>query len=293
MPPAQERLYTGIITADPEIRPTKIGGTWYPSCIDHANPLKDVVLHFHGGGYTLGDGRTADCGFGTSITLKHTSVGHVFCPQYRLSANTGGRFPAALQDALTSYAYLIFDLAILPSNIILSGDSAGGHMALQLLRYISDHGAELDLPPPQCAWLWSPWCNAGPPLLDPTVVYKVPQYATDFLPDHHLISWSAETYTPRPETGISVHDPYITLLGSPFATPTPIFMMVGGAELNFMEVTGFFKEMSAIKRNRCEIWIEEAAPHDIFKCGNLLGFEQEAVRAVKKADEFLRHLNES
>jgi len=153
MPPAQETLYTGIITADPEIRPTKIGGTWYPSRIDHANPPKDVVLHFHGGGYTLGDGRTADCGFGASIILKHTSVGHVFCPQYRLSANTGGRFPAALQDALTSYAYLIFDLAILPSNIILSGDSAGGHMALQLLRYISDHGAELGLPPPQCAWL--------------------------------------------------------------------------------------------------------------------------------------------
>ena len=66
MPPAQEGLYTGIITADPEIRPTNIGGTWYPSCIDHANPLKDVVLHFHGGGYTLGDGRTADCGFGAS-----------------------------------------------------------------------------------------------------------------------------------------------------------------------------------------------------------------------------------
>ena len=69
------------------------------------------------------------------------------------SENTGGRFPAALQDALTSYVYLIFDLAILPSNIILSGDSAGGHMALQLLRYISDHGAELSLPLPQCAWL--------------------------------------------------------------------------------------------------------------------------------------------
>lgn len=124
-------------------------------------------------------------------------------------------------------------------------------------------------------------------------MYKVPQYATDFLPDHRLIAWSAETYTPRPETGVSVHDPYIMLLGSPFATPTPIFMMVGGAELNFTEVTGFFKEMSAIKRNWCEIWIEEAAPHDIFKSGNLLGFEQEAVRAVGKADEFLRHLNRS
>ena len=82
-------------------------------------------------------------------------------------------------------------------------------MALQLLSYISDHGAELSLPPPQCAWLWSPWCDAGPPLLDPTVVYKVPQHATDFLPDHHLIAWSAEIYTPRPETGVSVHDPYI------------------------------------------------------------------------------------
>ena len=36
--------------------------------------------------------RWADCGLWLRC-LKHTSVGHVFCPRYRLSANTGGRFP--------------------------------------------------------------------------------------------------------------------------------------------------------------------------------------------------------
>ena len=56
MPPAQERLYTGIITADPEIRPTKIGGTWYPSCESTqrcSSPLPWRRLH---------PWRWADCG---------------------------------------------------------------------------------------------------------------------------------------------------------------------------------------------------------------------------------------
>lgn len=86
-----------------------------------------------------------------------------------------------------------------------------------------------------------------------------------------------------------MHDPYIILLGSLVAILAAIFMVVGGAELNFAEGTGFSKEMATVKGNRCEILIEEVGPHDIFKCGNLLGFKRKVIGAVKLADEFLRH----
>ncbi|OCL02367.1 hypothetical protein AOQ84DRAFT_369293 [Glonium stellatum] len=111
MPPTPKTLCTSIVTADPDMRPT-IRGTWYPSCLN-TNVFKDLVLHFHGNGYTIEDARTSGCGFGASIALKHASVGYVFCPHYQLS-----QFPAALQDALTYYDYLIFNLATPPSKII-------------------------------------------------------------------------------------------------------------------------------------------------------------------------------
>jgi alpha/beta hydrolase fold len=61
----------------------------------------------------------------------------VRCAQYRLSSHPGGRFPAALQDAVTSFQHLL-DLGVPALQIILSDDSAGGHLALSLLRYNSD-----------------------------------------------------------------------------------------------------------------------------------------------------------
>ena len=56
-------------------------------------------------------------------------------PQYRLSSNSHGEFPAALQDAITSYSSLL-NMGISPQRIIVSGDSAGGHLAISLLRYL-------------------------------------------------------------------------------------------------------------------------------------------------------------
>jgi alpha/beta hydrolase fold len=62
----------------------------------------------------------------------------VLCVQYRLPSHPGGRFPAALQDAATSFQHLL-DLGVPASHIILSGDSTGGQLAVSLLRYISDY----------------------------------------------------------------------------------------------------------------------------------------------------------
>jgi len=88
--------------------PATVGGTWYPSAYSSSNSsLKEtetVVLHFHGGAYVGGDGRFDDCGFLASTLIRHAGCQpHLL---YRLSgAPVYGRFPAALQDALTSYLY--------------------------------------------------------------------------------------------------------------------------------------------------------------------------------------------
>lgn len=106
----------------------------------------------------IGDGRQADCGFAAKTLLEQTSATHVLCPQYRLASNLGGRFPAQLQDAITSLLYLIEEVNVPASKITISGDSAGGNLCLALLRYIADN-PKAAMPSPGCAFLWSPWVD--------------------------------------------------------------------------------------------------------------------------------------
>lgn len=88
------------------------------------------------------------------MVLKQTGANFVFMPQYRLSSHANCQFPAALQDAMTSYCYLTQELGVSGSKIILSGDSAGGNLVLALLRYLADSGERFKLQVPSAAWLW-------------------------------------------------------------------------------------------------------------------------------------------
>lgn len=88
-----------------------------------------------------------------------------FALEYRLASAppffSCNPFPAALIDAIAGYRYLLQDVGFDPSNIIISGDSAGGNLAYALARYLSakdGHG----LPPPGAVLLLSPtvdWAN--------------------------------------------------------------------------------------------------------------------------------------
>jgi acetyl esterase/lipase len=51
-----------------------------------------------------------------------------------------------LVDTITAFAYLVDTLKVSPKNIILSGDSAGGLLALSLVRYLRDELRVTDLP---------------------------------------------------------------------------------------------------------------------------------------------------
>lgn len=73
---------------------------------------------------------------------------------YRLA--TAHPFPAQLFDALAAYAYLVESCSVDPSNITVSGDSAGANLALALVRYLRDTKV---LPMPGALVLLSPFCD--------------------------------------------------------------------------------------------------------------------------------------
>ena len=287
MPPAPSSQYTGLLT-DASIHPLPTGATWTPTAPTAAEKsTANVVLHLHGGAYVVGDGRDHDTGFGASILLAHARFTHVLTPQYRLSsqAHNAGRFPAALQDALTAYLHLIDTLSIPASRITISGDSAGGNLVLALLRYIACHGAALRIPPPAAALLWSPWVDPATSQ-DEARIYRNPNYGTDYV-NGVFGAWGASAYTGF--GAVDPRDPYVTPLGRPFRTETPLWIQTGACEVLFADNGVLAKELEGAG-NEVGFWVTEGAPHDVLLAGKILGFQKEAAEAGRKAGEFVRRV---
>ncbi len=94
-----------------------------------------VILYLHGGAYAL-------CSPVTHRNLARSIATYararLFLPIYRLAPEHP--YPAALDDALVAYRWLIEDQGIPADRIALAGDSAGGGLAAALLVRIRDEG---------------------------------------------------------------------------------------------------------------------------------------------------------
>ncbi|KAG7004272.1 hypothetical protein G7Y79_00026g058560 [Physcia stellaris] len=261
--PAKPDFYSGFVE-DRCIQSVPISGMWYPKEYESAiDTNKRIVLHFHGGAYVLGGVRPKEGGWGPEVLAKAVD-GMVLCPQYRLSSQYKGRFPAALQDGITAYQYLL-NQGIPSSDIIISGDSAGANLALALLRCLSENGGSLPLP--FAALLWSPWLDLA---ADPYAVNAHRNRKTDYITPV-LVEWGLRTYRPP---FYDANHPYLTPLNNPFATKVPIFMQYGTAEVLLDEQRAFYSLMEEVAGNSLERLEIFNVPHNTFLGGPILGFER-------------------
>jgi epsilon-lactone hydrolase len=113
-----------------------------------AGPPLLTVVHFHGGGYCLGSARTARA---WAAHLSAQTGCRVVLPGYRLAPEHP--HPAALDDARAVLAELTAETGI--GSLVLSGDSAGGGLALALVLSLRDEARPL---PAGCILL-SPWLD--------------------------------------------------------------------------------------------------------------------------------------
>lgn len=108
-----------------------------------------VILYLHGGGYTFGDLDYAR-GFGSTLAVE-CGV-RVFCPAYRLAPENP--YPAALDDALTAYEYLL-SKGYAPEHITLCGESAGAGLCYALCLKLQ----ERNMAQPASVIAISPWVD--------------------------------------------------------------------------------------------------------------------------------------
>jgi acetyl esterase/lipase len=108
-----------------------------------------TIYYLHGGGYSIGSVNT----HATMISaIARASKARAFAIDYRLAPEHP--FPAALDDALAGYRWLLAQ-GIDPKSIVIGGDSAGGGLAAALLLAIRDEGEKV----PAGAVLLSPWTD--------------------------------------------------------------------------------------------------------------------------------------
>ncbi len=109
-----------------------------------------TVIHFHGGGYCLGSALMVRS---WAAHLSSQAGCRVVLPEYRLAPEHP--YPAALEDARAVMTALSAEAK--PGRVVLSGDSAGGGLALALVLSLRDQGQD---PPAGCILL-SPWLDLG------------------------------------------------------------------------------------------------------------------------------------
>lgn len=108
-----------------------------------------ALLFFHGGGYCSGSllsHRRLVTEAGRTAGTRTLAVAYRLAPEHP--------FPAALEDALSSWRFLLAQ-GFAPHRIAVSGDSAGGGITLALMNHLRD----ARMPLPACGWLISPWTD--------------------------------------------------------------------------------------------------------------------------------------
>jgi epsilon-lactone hydrolase len=127
------------------VRDGSVKGEW----LRPASEPGQTVYYLHGGAYVACSPETHRAF--TSALSREANV-RVFALDYRLAPEH--RFPAAVEDAVAGYRWLL-DQGVDPQEIVIGGDSAGGGLTVATLIALRDAGEQL----PRAAFVISPWTD--------------------------------------------------------------------------------------------------------------------------------------
>jgi len=108
---------------------------YVPRCGRSPHP---VLVYYHGGGWTVGDLDTHD---GVARAFAEEGECIVVSVDYRMGPED--RFPAAVDDALTAFAWVAAHASEFggdPSRLAVGGDSAGGNLSAVVAQQTLDGG---------------------------------------------------------------------------------------------------------------------------------------------------------
>lgn len=114
-----------------------------------AHDKDKVILYFFGGAYIIGHPTSHRRITGN---LARETNAPLLAVDYRKVPENP--YPAALDDGVSAYQYLL-EQGYQPENIVIAGDSSGGHLALSVLQHLRDQ----DIPQPGAVGLICPFTD--------------------------------------------------------------------------------------------------------------------------------------
>ena len=185
--------------------------------------LDGVVLYLHGGGYCAGNIDYAR-GFSTVLTIKNKVKS--FCCAYRLAPENP--YPAALEDALESYTYLLRS-GYTGDQIILCGESAGGGLCYALAMKLR----EKNMPMPAGIIAISPWVD-----LTASGTSYIENEERDPSLSKERLQFYASLYAEDKK------DPYVSPVFGDFHGMPPSLIFVGGDEVMLSDAETLYLKLT-------------------------------------------------
>jgi len=176
------------------------------------HPKAGALFYLHGGAYALGSivsHRTVVARLAHATGLRGFAISYRLAPEHP--------HPAALEDALTAYRWLLSN-GVTPAQLIVVGDSAGGGLALALMAALRDAGDPL----PAGVVCLSPWAdltNSSPSFQSKAVA--------DFVLSHDVLEAYANDYVGDQDR----KSPLISPLFADFSGFPPLLIHVGTDEV--------------------------------------------------------------
>ncbi|MGP3920771.1 alpha/beta hydrolase [Nonomuraea sp. 10N515B] len=167
-----------------------------------------VLLYFHGGAYFVGSPAT-------HRTISWRLSAATKRPVLALDYHQGRSLAESLTDACDAYRCLL-NQGYAPQDILLAGDSAGGHLTLATLLALRDEGTPLAA----AAICLSPWTDLS------DARHEANRW-TDPMLSASRIDWLARHWT----AGRDSHDPLVSPVYGDYTGIPPLMIVTGSTEL--------------------------------------------------------------
>ncbi|KAI1331826.1 alpha/beta hydrolase fold-3 domain-containing protein [Xylariaceae sp. FL0255] len=270
-----------------KVLPAPTGALWFPAPVQPNDPelsSQKVCIHVPGGAFVLGFDMEEVGKAVADLLIESYGATHVLHTTYRL-ASFRTPFPAALQDVLSSYQYVL-GLGVPPENISIVGDSAGDNIVIALLRFLET--AQSLLPCPCSVLSFSPWIDVTAVGIHEYATSRASRYDPLYEP---LLWWGSQDYTPTEASQYVM--PYVSPRAHPFKAKTPLFINAGAEEGFFRSIHEFSEQMRGIEGNRIMLYVSPHMPHDFFMLWPVLGTKAEAKNALEMARKFVEESRDS
>jgi len=225
-----------------------------------------IYLTLFGGGYFMGN-------LESRRWIPHllSKVTNYRCLNIRYRLSPEHPFPAALDDSISAYQWLLAN-DINPNNIIIGGESAGGGLTMATLLKLK----ELKLPLPKAAVMMSPWVDltTSGKSLENNYKYE-PEIAEGVKPMAILYAG-----------GKSTNNPLISPVFADMGGLPPLFIQAGGIEA-ILDDSILLAERAKSAGVQVTLEVYEKMTHVFQAFGDLLSESKKAFDNIKKFIESL------